>query len=101
MRTVTKCLIYLGFLVVAIPAVGAEGSSAPLQIKVITSGEGSLFADSTLIMGEKDSPLPGLIPSAPTLTSAVVPEDRSRTKTSGTWLVSLATRSSALLEKAT
>ncbi len=55
MRSVTKCLICLGVLLAAGPALGAEDGATPLKLQVITSSEGSLFSNSTLIMGEKDA----------------------------------------------
>ena len=58
MRRVMMGAIGIAFVIggamgVATRAAAAE-KPAPLQIKVITSSEPSLFSDSTLIMGEKD-----------------------------------------------
>ena len=58
MRRVMRGAIGIAFLIGGAMGVAADAAAAekpaPLQIKVITSSEPSLFSDSTMIMGEKE-----------------------------------------------
>ena len=57
MHTLMKVLIGIGLAMTTGAALAADSTKPPLQIKVITTSEASLYADSTLIMGEKDAVL--------------------------------------------
>ena len=52
LNLLTKSILF--FLLTQLFSVCATAQESPLQLKVVTSSEGSLYANFTLIMGETD-----------------------------------------------